>query len=98
MNNGLIFLLEHIVDLKTMQSETRSGRVINIVAIALAVLQVQGFIVGQLEKFYEWIGVDVAYAAQTFNVGVFGGGLTILLIYLILRRRNNLLRRKKLRV
>lgn len=89
--------LEHIVDLKTMQSENRNGLVINIVAIALAVLQVQGFIVDQLEKFYEWLGVDVTYAAQTFNTGVFGGGLTILLIYLILRRRNKRMRQKKLK-
>ena len=48
--------LEHMVDLKNAQVERKNGLIINIVAIVLAVIQVQGYLVDLLSRFYEHSG------------------------------------------
>ncbi len=88
--------LEHIVDLKNAQNERRNGNIINIVAIILAVIQIQGYVVSLLTRFYESFGIPVESAANTFDVMVIGGGGLILLIWYILSRKHYYMRVKKI--
>ena len=88
--------LEHIVDLKNAQNERRNGNIINIVAIILAIIQVQGYVVGLLTRFYESFGIPVESATSTFDVMVIGGGGLILLIWYILNRKRYYMRVKKI--
>lgn len=88
--------LEHIVDLKSAQNERRNGNIINIVAIILAIIQVQGYVVDLLTRFYESFGIPVESAASTFDVMVVGGGGLILLIWYILSRKHYYMRVKKI--
>lgn len=91
--------LEHIVELKTAQTEATNGAVLNIVATVLAVIGIQDFAVELLARFYSFLGIEAAYAQNTFTTVVIGGTLTILLFYMILRRkkrnmsRHNMVRR-----
>lgn len=93
--------LEHIVELKTAQTEAVNGAILNIVATVLAVIQIQDFAVGLLMGFYHWAGIEAEYAPRTFTTVIISGTLTILLLYMILRKRKrnmykrNMVRRKK---
>ena len=93
--------LEHIVELKTAQTEAVNGAILNIVATMLAVIQIQDFAVGILMHFYSMLGIEAAYAPKTFTTVIISGTLTILLLYMILRKRkrnlykHNMLRRQK---
>lgn len=95
--------LEHIVELKTAQTEAVNGTVLNIVATVLAVIQIQDFAVGLLADFYSRLGIEAVYAQRTFTTVIISGTLTILLIYMILRRkkrnmyRHNLMNKQKYR-
>lgn len=88
--------LEHIVDLKSAQNERRNGNIINVVAIILAIIQVQGYVVDLLTRFYESFGIPVESAASTFDVMVVGGGGLVLLIWYILSRKHYYMRVKKI--
>lgn len=79
--------LEHIVELKTAQTEAVNGTVLNIVATVLAVIQIQDFAVGLLTGFYNYLGIEVIYAQKTFTTVVISLTLTILIIYMILRKK-----------
>lgn len=89
--------LEHIVDIKNARDERRNGAVINIAAMILAILQVQGYMVGLLSRFYESCGIPVESASNTFDVVVLGGGGLILLVWYILSKKNRHIRKQKLR-
>lgn len=80
--------LEHIVELKTAKKEAENGMVLNIVAIILAVIQIQDFAVGLLVSFYSRLGIEAVYAQRTFTTVVISVTFTILLIYMILRKKN----------
>ena len=84
------------MDLKNAQNERRNGNIINIVAIILAVIQIQGYVVSLLTRFYESFGIPVESAANTFDVMVIGGGGLILLIWYILSRKHYYMRVKKI--
>ena len=88
--------LEHMVDLKNAQVERKNGLIINIVAIVLAVIQVQGYLVDLLSRFYEHFGIPVESASSTFDVMVIGGGGLIFLVWYILYRKHFHVRKKKL--
>lgn len=79
--------LEHIVELKTAQTEAVNGTVLNIVATILAVIQIQGFAVEVLSDFYRFMGIEAVYAEKTFTTIIISGTLTILIIYMILRKK-----------
>ncbi len=93
--------LEHIVELKTAQTEALNGAILNIVATVLAVIQIQDFAVGILMHFYNMLGIEAEYAPRTFTTVIISGTLTILLLYMILRKRkrnlykHNMLSRQK---
>ena len=88
--------LEHIVDIKNAQVERKNGLIINIVAIILAILQVQGYVVDLLSRFYESFGIPVESASSTFDVMVLGGGGLIFLVWYILYRKHFHVRKKRL--
>jgi len=90
--------LEHIVELKAARTEARNGMILNVVATILALIQIQSFVVELIEKFYEFLGIEGVYAAQTFNTGILGGTMTLVLIAVILQRKRRNLRRTNLRV
>ena len=85
-----------MVDLKNAQVERKNGLIINIVAIVLAVIQVQGYLVDLLSRFYEHFGIPVESASSTFDVMVIGGGGLIFLVWYILYRKHFHVRKKKL--
>lgn len=88
--------LEHIVDIKSAQDERKIGMVINIVAILLAVLQLQSYVVTLISDFYKKFGIPVESASDTFNVMIIGTCGLILLVWYILRKKNYHARKKKL--
>ena len=88
--------LEHIVDLKSAQTEARNGAILNIVATVLAVIQIQDFAVGLLAGFYNLLGIDAVYAQSTFQSVIISGTLTFLLLYMILRRKRRNIHRHNL--
>ena len=79
------------MDIKNAQVERKNGLIINIVAIILAILQVQGYVVDLLSRFYESFGIPVESASSTFDVMVLGGGGLIFLVWYILYRKLGLL-------
>ena len=79
--------LEHIVELKTAQTEAVNGTVLNIVATVLAVIQIQDFAVGLLTDFYSSLGIEAIYAQKTFTTVIISLTLTILIIYMILGKK-----------
>lgn len=85
--------LEHIVDLKTAQTEAVNGTVLNIVATVLAVIQIQDFAVGLLAGLYSRLGIEAIYAQRTFTTSIISLPLTILLICMILRKKRRNLSR-----
>lgn len=89
--------LEHIVDLKNAQLERRNGNIINIVAIILAIFQVQEYAVGLLTNFYAHFNIAVESASNTFNVMVIGGCGLCLIVWYVLYRKNMQVRKKKLK-
>lgn len=88
--------LEHIVDLKSAQTEARNGAILNIVATVLAVIQIQDFAVGLLAGFYNLLGIDAVYAQSTFQSVIISGTLTFLLLYMILKRKRRNIHRHNL--
>lgn len=88
--------LEHMVDIENAQTERRNGMVINVAATVLAIIQVQEYMVGLLERFYESFGIAIEAAGSTFDVMVIGGGGLILLVMYILNRKRQYVRKKKL--
>ena len=70
--------------------------VINVAATVLAIIQVQEYMVGLLERFYESFGIAIEAAGSTFDVMVIGGGGLILLVMYILNRKRQYVRKKKL--
>ena len=83
--------LEHIVELKAAQAENRNNLLLNIVATFLAIVQIQPFAVELLSKFYSYMGIEAAYANNTFTTSLFAGAVTVFLIIIILRRRKKYL-------
>ena len=70
--------------------------VINVAATVLAIIQVQEYMVGLLERFYENFDIAIEAAGSTFDVMVIGGGGLILLVMYILSRKRQYVRKKKL--
>lgn len=88
--------LEHMVDIENAQTERRNGMVINVAATILAIIQVQEYMVGLLQRFYEMFDITVESASSTFDVMVLGGGGLILLVVYILNQKRQYMRKKKL--
>lgn len=89
--------LEHMVDIESAQTERRNGTVLNIAATILAIIQVQGYMVGILERFYGYFDIAVESAASsTFDTMVIGGGGLILLVMYILNKKRQFQRERKL--
>lgn len=86
--------LEHMVELKNAQDEKRSNNVINIVAIILAVVQVQSFFVAVISKVYGWFGIGVSSAEDSINMMLISGILFILLVWYLLYRKGLYMERK----
>ena len=79
--------LEHVVASKAAITESRNGMVINIVAILLAVAQLQPLFIELLQGFYGEMGIQAVYAETTINYGILGGTLLLVLVVLINQRR-----------
>jgi len=79
--------LEHVVASKAAITESRNGMVINIVAILLAVAQLQPLFIELLQGFYQEMGIEAVYAQTTINYGILGGTLLLVLVVLINQRR-----------
>lgn len=79
--------LEHVVASRAAITESRNGMVINIVAILLAVAQLQPLFIELLQGFYGEMGIETVYAQTTINYGILGGALLLLLVVLINQRR-----------
>lgn len=88
--------LEHMVDIENAQTERRNGMVINVAATVLAIIQVQEYMVGLLQRFYEMFDIAVESASSTFDVMVLGGGGLILLVVYILNKKRQYMRKKKI--
>lgn len=88
--------LEHVVAAKAAVTESRNGMVINVVAIILAIAQIQPLLIELLQGFYEELGVEVAYAHTTINYGMLGGILLLVLVVLINQRRRRHLQQRKM--
>lgn len=86
--------LEHMVELKNAQDEKRSNYVINIVAIILAVVQVQSFFVEIIGKVYGKFGIGASTAEDSINIMLVCGILFILLIWYLLYRKGIYMERK----
>lgn len=90
--------LEHIVELKGAQVEERNGVVLNIVATVLAVIQVQGFAVELLGKFYESMGIQVEYASTTFSSLVICGALSFVVVLMIINKMREKMRKGSMHI
>ncbi len=90
--------LEHIVELKSAQTEERNGTILNIVATILAVIQVQDFIVELLEGFYQKAGIDVAYAGSTFATLIICGAFSFVLVLIIINRMRSKMRKGSMHI
>jgi hypothetical protein len=90
--------LEHIVELKTAQTEAVNGTILNIVATVLAFIQIQGFAVDLLAGFYKFLGIEAVYAERTFTTVIISGTITILLLYMILRKKRKKTYQRNLRI
>lgn len=91
--------LEEMVDLQSAQDERRSGLVINFMAVFLAIVQIEDYIVSLFSKFYEkfHITVGISEANHTFTAILSGGVLLYLIIKYILNRSRKYERRYKIR-
>lgn len=90
--------LEHIVELKTAQTEAVNGTILNIVATVLAFIQIQSFAVDLLSGFYNFLGIEAVYAEKTFTTIILSGTVTILIIYLILKKKRKNMYRHNMRL
>ncbi|MBQ3301695.1 MAG: hypothetical protein IJH04_06095 [Eggerthellaceae bacterium] len=88
--------LEHVVEVKAAIADNRNGMIINVVAIILAVIQIEPFVTGVLQSVYGFLGIEADYAASTFNYTVFGGVVLFLLVLIILRRRSSYVQRRRM--
>lgn len=88
--------LEHIVELKTAQTEATNGTILNIVATVLAVIQIQDFAVELLASFYSYLGIEAMYAQKTFTTVIISGTLTILILYMILKKKKRNMSRRSM--
>lgn len=79
--------LEHVVASRAAITESRNGMVINIVAILLAVAQLQPLFIELLRGFYQEMGIQAVYAETTINFGILGGTLLLVLVVLVNHRR-----------
>ncbi len=82
--------LNQIVDVKAAISESRTGLIINVVAIILAVISVQPFFVEILQVLYKHLDIQAAYADSTYNYTLFGGIVAFIVIYNIIRRKRHI--------
>ena len=88
--------LEHLVSTKAAITEGRNGMIINVVAIILAIIEVQPFFVDLLQAVYTWLGIEATYAPTTINYGMFGGVALLVLVLIINGRRQRFVQRNKL--
>lgn len=87
--------LEHVVSAKNAVTESRNGMIINIVAIILAVAQLQPLFIELLRGFYEELGIEAAYAQFTVNSALLGGILLLVLVVMLNRRRRRHLEQRR---
>lgn len=88
--------LEHLVSVKSAITETRNGMIINVVAVILAVIQLQPFFIEILQDVYGALGIEATYAASTFNYGMFGGLALFIIVVIIAHRRRSYLQRRNM--
>lgn len=91
--------LEQMIALQSAQDERRSGMVINFLAVFLAVVQVQDFIVSIFDNFYSGFHIDVGIgeAGHTFTSLLVGGVFLFMLFRYILTRKRRQDRRDRIR-
>ena len=91
--------LEEMVELQNAQDERRNGNVINALAIFLAIMQVQEYLVGLLNSFYARFNIEVARgeAGHSFTTILVGGTALFLIIWYILQRKRKYERRARIR-
>ena len=82
--------LNQVVEVKAAISESRTGLIINVVAIILAVISVQPYFVEILQNLYHHLDIQAAYADSTYNYGLFGGIVAFIVIYNIIRRKRHI--------
>ena len=88
--------LEHLVSVKAAITEARNGMIINVVAIILAVIEVQPFFVELLQAVYGWLGIEATYAPSTINYGMFGGVVLLVLVLIINGRRRRFVQKNRM--
>ena len=88
--------LEHLVSTKAAITEARNGMIINVVAIILAIIEVQPFFVDLLQAVYTWLGIEATYAPTTINYGMFGGVALLVLVLIINSRRQRFVQKNRL--
>lgn len=79
--------LEHLVSVKSAIVEGRTGMVINVAAVILAIIQLQPFFADLLRDVYEGLGIEATYAETTTYCGLFGGVAIYVLVVVINQRR-----------
>ena len=77
--------LEHIVDLKNAQSTNRENKILNIIAILLALLQVVPVII----EFINWLLGKVSFSNVLFAISGTGITFTLILLIIIKYRKSN---------
>ena len=77
--------LEHIVDLKNAQSTNRENKILNIIAILLALLQVVPVII----EFVNWILGKVSFSNVLLAISGTGITFTLILLIIIKFRKSN---------
>lgn len=86
-------LLEHMVDVKSAMDEKKSGTILNVVATVLAVIQVEGFLLDLINRFYAFFNINIVAKESSFlGTNIFGGLTVIFIAYVLLR---NIKRRRK---
>ncbi|MBQ3386593.1 MAG: hypothetical protein IJG53_04640, partial [Eggerthellaceae bacterium] len=88
--------LEHLVSTKAAITEARNGMIINVVAVILAIIQLQPFFVELLQVVYNWLGLEAAFAPVTINYGMFGGVALLVLVLIINNRRQRFVQKNRL--
>lgn len=87
-------LLEHIVDVKSALDDKKSGTILNVVATVLAVIQVEGFLLDLINRFYGTFNINIVARESSFlGTNIFGGLTVIFIAYVLVRnikkRRRN---------
>ena len=88
--------LEHVVEVKAAITDNRNGMIINVVAIILAIISIQPFVIDVLQYIYTALGIEAEYASASFNYGIFGGAVFFLLVLLVLRRRDSYVQKRRM--